>query len=165
VMLADTDHLWGHGGEVAWIWKSFTRGMNVLFMDPWEPIPGGYEWWLDGDVTRNQRYYYGWDDLRRNLGYTRRLADRLNLAACVPHGELCTSTYCLANPGEEYVCFFPAGGMEGLDLWDAPGTFAAEWLDPATGRTTQSARIQGGTRHALSAPFDGPAVLYLKRID
>ena len=74
VILNDTDHLWGHGCEVAWIWKSFTRGMNVLFMDPWEPIPGDLDWWQDGDVTRNQRYYYAWDDMRRNLGYTRALS-------------------------------------------------------------------------------------------
>ena len=38
----------------------------------------------------------------------------MNLSACVPHGELCTSTYCLANPGHEYLCFFPSGGAEGL---------------------------------------------------
>jgi len=34
VILSDTDHLWGLGGSQAWVWKSFTRGYNVLFMDP-----------------------------------------------------------------------------------------------------------------------------------
>ncbi|UCC17485.1 MAG: aldo/keto reductase, partial [Dehalococcoidales bacterium] len=34
VILSDTDHLWGIGGDVAWAWKTFLRGMNPLFMDP-----------------------------------------------------------------------------------------------------------------------------------
>ncbi len=43
VILTDTDHLWGHGCDIGWIWKSFTRGMNVLFMDAWDPIPGNLD--------------------------------------------------------------------------------------------------------------------------
>ncbi len=163
VVLNDTDHLWGHGCEVPWIWKSFTRGMNVLFMDPWEPIAQDTPGWIRQGVSLNQRYYHAWDPARRNLGATRRLALRMNLDDCVPHGELCTSTYCLADPGREYLCFFPCGGHEGLDLWGAPGTFAVEWLDPATGETYTGEALAGGKRHALAAPFAGPAVLYLRR--
>jgi hypothetical protein len=163
VILTDTDHLWGHGAEVGWIWKSFTRGMNVLFMDPWEPIPADMPGWVQGGVSLNRRSYHLWDPVRRNLGYARRYAERLDLNACVPHGDLCTSTYCLANPGHGYLCYLPAGGHEGLDLWAAPGTFTAEWFDPATGRAHAGGDLQGGRRHALGAPFPGPAVLYLMR--
>jgi hypothetical protein len=163
VILTDTDHLWGHGCEIPWIWKSFTRGMNVLFMDPWEPIPADMPDWVQNGVSFNQRYYHAWDAARRNLGYTRHFAQRINLNDCVPHADLCTSTYCLADPGGEYVCFFPAGGCEGIDLWDAPGTFAVEWFDPATGETHHKDAIEGGRRHALCAPFSRSAVLYLKR--
>ena len=163
VILTDTDHMWGHGGDVAWIWKSFTRGMNVLFMDPWERIPGELDWWQDGDVSRNQRHYYLWDPIRRNLGYARRFALRMGLGRCVPRPDLCTSTYCLAAPGEEYLCFLPAGGSEGLDLWDVPGRFAVEWFDPNTGRTTPGGEFAGARRHAVGAPFAGPAVLFLRR--
>ena len=165
VILTDTDHLWGHGGEVGWVWKSFTRGMNVLFMDPWEPIPADMPGWVRGGVSLNRRYYHAWDPIRRNLGYTRRYAQRMNLGACVPHPERCTSTYCLADPGHEYLCFFPAGGSEGLDLWDAAGTFAVEWLNPATGEIVSGAEIVGSRRHALGAPFPGASVLYLRRKD
>jgi hypothetical protein len=165
VILTDTDHLWGHGGEVAWIWKSFTRGMNVLFMDPWEPIPADMPGWVRSGVSLNQRYYHTWDPLRRNLGYTRRFALRMDLAACTPHNDLCTSTYCLANPGHEYLCFFPSGGQQGIDLWDAPGTFTVEWLNPATGETVNGNDITGGRRHVLGAPFPGAVVLYLRKTD
>jgi len=161
VILTDTDHLWGHGSEVGWIWKSFTRGLNVLFMDPWEPIPGTLPRWIQGGVSLNQRYYHAWDPMRRNMGYTRRYADRMDLRRAVPHDELCTSTYCLADPGHEYLCFFPAGGHEGVDLWDTAGTFVVEWFDPGTGRTYAGEAIEGGRRNALSAPFPGPAVLYV----
>ena len=36
VIISDTDHLWGVGGDRAWVWKSFTRGLNPIFMDPLE---------------------------------------------------------------------------------------------------------------------------------
>jgi hypothetical protein len=163
VILADTDHLWGHGAEVAWIWKSFTRGMHVLFMDPWEPIPADMPGWVRGGVSLNQRHYHLWDAVRRNLGYTRRFAERMNLVRCEPHPELCTSTYCLAAPGQEYLCFFPSGGAAGLDLWDAPGEYAVEWFNPMTGEPAAAGAISGGRRHALAAPFPGPAVLSLRR--
>ena len=163
VVVNDTDHLWGHGCEVGWIWKSFTRGHNLLFMDPWEPIPDDLDWWQEGDVSKNQRYYHGWDAVRRNLGYTRRYARRMSLATCRPAPELCTSGFCLADPGHEYLCFFPAGGHEGIDMWDAPGTYSVEWFDPSTGRKHAEEDLQGGNRHALSAPFQGPAVLYIVR--
>ena len=135
--------------------------MNVLFMDPWEPIPGDLDWWQDGDISRNQRYYYAWDPMRRNLGYTRRYARRMDLSQCVPHNKLCTSTYCLANPGVEYLVFLPTGGPEGLDLVDATGEYRAEWFNPVTGVRTVGETLAGGKRHAIRAPFEGAAVLYL----
>jgi hypothetical protein len=169
VIFNDTDHLWGHGCEMSWIWKSFTRGLNVLFMDPWEPIPGDLDWWQDGDITRNQRYYYAWDDMRRNLGYTRSVALSYDLNRCIPDQNFCTSGYCLANKNRQYVCFFPAGGFEGLDLSGLDGQFQVEWLNPATGVSFKDKPLNADLtsphqvfqRAALRAPFDGPSVLLL----
>ena len=36
VVLADTDHLWGVGGDAIWVWKTFTRGLNPIFMDTYD---------------------------------------------------------------------------------------------------------------------------------
>ena len=36
VSLLDTDHVWGIGGNGAWVWKSLVRGHNPLFMDPYD---------------------------------------------------------------------------------------------------------------------------------
>ena len=38
VFICDTDHLWGIGGNEAWLWKSITRGLNVIFMDPYDGV-------------------------------------------------------------------------------------------------------------------------------
>jgi hypothetical protein len=40
VVITDTDHLWGHGATPSWAWRSFVRGLNPIFMDPWAPVPG-----------------------------------------------------------------------------------------------------------------------------
>ena len=72
VILSDTDHLWGIGGSQAWVWKSFTRGYNVLFMDPY-----------DGEVL-GQPLDPKWDPVRWSLGYTLQYARRMDLAQTRP---------------------------------------------------------------------------------
>jgi hypothetical protein len=165
VVVTDTDHLWGHGCEAQWVWKSFTRGLNILFMDPWQRIPGEMGYYQDGSVSTNQRYYYKNDDMRRNLGYARSFALKMDLNHCLPHGELCTSGFCLAHPGHEYLCYYPAGGAEGVSLHGHPGKFQAQWFDPATGKTHEGPTFNGDKRQAPAAPFPGPAVLYLRRCE
>ena len=76
--------------------------------------------------------------MRRNLGYTRRIALMLDLNHCLPNLDFCTSTYCLANKNQQYVCFFPAGGSEGLDLTGLDGEFQVEWFNPATGVSVET---------------------------
>ena len=56
VVLSDTDHLWGIGGDVVWAWKTVTRGHNPLFMDPY-----------DGGVLGTRRDAE-FDPVRRTLG-------------------------------------------------------------------------------------------------
>jgi hypothetical protein len=36
VVILDTDHLWGIGGDADWVWKAVTRGYNVMYMDCYE---------------------------------------------------------------------------------------------------------------------------------
>ena len=52
VILSDTDHLWGMGGTQAWVWKSFLRGLNPLFMDPYTDVRfgGTYDLRWDGSA-------------------------------------------------------------------------------------------------------------------
>ena len=157
VIISDTDHLCGICGDRTWVWKSFTRGLNPIFMDQYDDSykldGGGYDMNNATDVS-----------LRHNLGYTRRYADRMNLAAMIPHGELASTGYCLANPAAqaaEYLVYLPAGGKVTVDLAAAVGPLNVEWFNPATGVAAADGATPGGNKQEFTAPFNGDAVLYL----
>jgi hypothetical protein len=157
VILADTDHFWGHGGHYRWVWKSFLRGLNPLFMDPYAPIPGsGY-----ANATYNAPDYPDWEPLRWNLGHTRRYAERMDLLHMTPHGELCSSRYCLANPGKEYLIYIPDDAQTSVYL-AGERDYAVEWFSPLTGKTASAAPMRGGRRYRLVSPLGMDVVLYLK---
>ena len=152
VILNDTDHLWGIGGNQAWVWKSFTRGLNPLFMDPYDGLV------LDKPFDEK------WNPVRRSLGYTRRFAEWMDLAAMVPHGELASSGYCLAHPGQEYLVYSPEGNELTIDLTGAEGKFSVVWFDPSTGNALTATPTAGGSKTTLTIPYAGKdAVLYLKK--
>jgi hypothetical protein len=170
VVILDTDHLWGHGGNPLWVWKSFLRGHNPIFMDPWWPLyiesnPDITPWAFVGGITKDQRDYPDWEPTRRAMGDTRRYAEKMNLAAMTPRPELVSTQYCLANPGQEYLVYLPKGGSVTLNLCDAHGNFAVEWFLPRVNRTFAGARpLAGGDYVATVAPYTGDAVLYLKKM-
>jgi hypothetical protein len=74
VIAVDTDHIWGIGGDRVWAWKSFTRGMNILFMDVWD----SYYSSISGAIDPV------YENVRLNLGYIRTYADKMNLVSMVP---------------------------------------------------------------------------------
>lgn len=169
VIISDTDHLWGIGGNRAWVWKSFCRGMNPIFMDPYREVPKKEEWdmqtsWTDhlSDVPSLDPQ---WDPVRLNLGYTRRYAERMDLAKAVPRDDLASTQYCLAQPGVDYLVYLPEGGEVEVDLSAAAGDFAVEWLNPETGDTSPGAAVSGGRQCAFTAPFAGDAILFIAAVD
>ena len=162
VILSDTDHLCGICGSRQWVWKSFTRGENPLFMDPYDGAatgrgaPSGYDPNNSNDVS-----------LRLNLGYARNYANRMNLAAMTPtnNTNLCSSGYCLRNAvasGAEYLAYLPSGGRITINLTATPGTLTVEWFNPSNGTTVNSGTVTGGANRQFTSPFGGDAVLYLK---
>lgn len=170
VVITDTDHLWGHGGNYKWAWKSFIRGLNPVFMDPYNSLAGKLNpdkvpWmFIKGGISKDTYDYPDWEPLRDNLGHIRTFAERLNLIDMKPMNELSSTAYCLANPGEEYVFYFPEGGTATLDLRIAMTAFDVEWYIPILDRTMKGTeRIQGGNFVVVTAPFSGDAVLYLKK--
>ena len=149
VVISDTDHLWGVGGDRVWVWKSFTRGSHTIYMDPITKP--------DGTVEPL------WKDARKAMGLTLSLAKRMNLAKMVPHNKLASTLYCLANPGSEYLVYLPEGGQVTVDLTSTQGTFAVEWTHPVDGTVTPGEMALGGDKRAFKAPFSGDAVLYIQR--
>jgi hypothetical protein len=151
VILSDTDHLWGVGGDSAWVWKSFLRELNPIYMDPY------------ADVAQGKPPEAPHEPVRRSMGQTRRFAERMNLAATAPRDELASSRYCFADPGREYLVYLPAGGRVTVDLSKVAAIFAAEWFHPGTGETKTGEPVRGGGPRMLTSPFGaGDAVLYLK---
>ena len=57
-----------------------------------------------------------WEPIRRSMGFARRLAERVNLAAMTPLNALASTQYCLADPVSEYLVYLPKGGKATVDL-------------------------------------------------
>jgi hypothetical protein len=155
VVVCDTDHLWGHGGDQAWVWKSFCRGHNLLLMDPWEELKGS-------DLhDNNYRDHPTWGSIRKSIGQAAAFARRMDLAAMKPMRELCTSGYCLAAPGRECIVYQPEPHRFELDMTGWEGLYAAEWFNPTAGVSGSGAPVRGGHRIEFVPPFPCDGVLYV----
>ncbi len=179
VVLSDTDPLWGVGGDRAWVWKTFMRGLNPIYMDDLGP---------DSEMVKKK------DDARRAMGDTLAYAARVNMANLVPREDLASSTYCLADPGAEYLVYIPIephrpaattwlGSLQpraikldlayrglfrqtvSVDLTAARGRLGVEWFDPATQEVFTRESVIGGATQSFTAPFPGEAVLYFAARD
>jgi hypothetical protein len=150
VVIADTDHLWGEGGDHKWVWKSFLRGLNPIYMDRIAALTLHPQ----GDIP-------GADSVREAMGQTWMMARRMNVAQMVPRNDLASTRYCLAKPGEEYLVYLPDGGEVTVDVSATRGQLEVEWLNPQTGILSAHAPVPGGERRLFRAPFEGHAVLHL----
>lgn len=144
IILTDTDHLWGEGGDGNWVWKSFLRGMHPIFMD-------------DIDKQDNWRL-----DARKAMGYTLAYAEKMNLATMTPQNSLASTGYCLAKVGAEYLVYQPDSGPFTVNL--LAGRYAVEWFNPHTGLTTLGESVSFGGNKSFTPPHHGMAVLYLKKV-
>jgi hypothetical protein len=149
VSLLDTDHIWGVGGNPAWVWKSFLRGHNPLFMDPYDGSVLG----KPGDQQ--------WEPIRRAMGHARRLAAQIDLSAVRPRDELVSTRYCLANPGLDYIVFVPQGREVTLDLSAADGVLQVEWLHATEAAAAPRSTIAGGSKRVFKSPVGADAVLHV----
>jgi hypothetical protein len=152
VIITDTDHLWGIGGNQAWLWKSVTRGLNAIFMDPY-----------DG-VVLGKRFEPKFEPVRRGMGHALRFSQRMNLNRCRPLPELASTGYCLADPGTEYLVFQPEADKP-VTLKLKQGQYAAEWFDPRKGQTVLKKAVQAAAgQTAIPCPVDAEAILYVYAI-
>jgi Putative collagen-binding domain of a collagenase len=142
VVLSDTDHHCGVCGDEGFVWKTFTRGHNVILMDP-----------LDKSGTRERA--------RRAMGVARGLAERIDLARTRPFLRLSSTRFTLARRGYEYVTYQPVGRPFTVDLRGAPRRLRVEWIHPVSGRIVRAGTVVGGAVRRFEAPFRGQAVLYL----
>ena len=172
VILLDTDHIQlGTSKDRVWVWKSFMRGYNPIAMD---------------DLSTDS----GREGVRNAMGYTLTYARKMDLKSMIPRNDLCSTEYCLANPGKEYLIYLPAQEYWGsgwfhrlglhklfnratklvgwneraiVDLTAYSGTFRAEWFNPRSGETIDGGFTDAGTKRSFTSPFAGDAVLYIHK--
>ena len=156
VILADTDHICGICGDRFWVWKSFLRGLNPIYMD-------AYEVGLYKDVAKSLGFNAtAAVDIRKNLGYARGFAQKIGLTATLPRGDLSSTGYCLGNvTAGRYLVYLPSGGAATVDLTASPGKLSVEWFSPARGVAKKGHSIDGGAPRSFTSPFPGDAVLYI----
>ncbi len=142
VLLLDTDHIWGIGGNRVWVWKSFMRGYNPLFMDD-----------LDSGADKQ--------GARQAMGHTLSYAERVNLTAMIPSTSLCSTTYCLVSSGLEYLVYQPSSNTAFTVKLEA-GTYDYEWFNPATGKIASTGTFTViSEKKSFTAPFSNDAVLFI----
>ena len=101
-----------------------------------------------------------WDVLRDALGNTRRYAERIDLAHDVPSGSLCSTGYCLANPGTQYLVYQPSSAAFTVTM--LAGAYTFEWYNPQTGTVAQTGTLSVAAGNVtFTPPFSGDAVLLL----
>jgi hypothetical protein len=158
IVINDTDHLWGIGGNRGWVWKSFVRGLNPIYMDAYDSLafPEYYE---QGRETR--------EETLSSLGQTKLYADRIPLKTMTPRNELCSSRYCLIDPGQAYLIYVPSPEASEtpltaeVDLQEYAGRYRVEWFSPRLNITQAEEKHLPGGRVSFVAPFTGDALLYL----
>jgi hypothetical protein len=142
VIISDVDHL---GFDIfkndrlalRWIWKTFTRGYNVLYQE----ITAGV-----ADTSGSVLSY----------------AKKMKLEQMTPQSELSSTGYILANAGEEYLVCQPNPG-EPFTVNLAGGSYNFEWFDPATATVIQSGALtESSGNHTFTPPIQTDVVLYLK---
>ena len=85
----------------------------------------------------------------------------MNLARMAPRRELASTSYCLANPGREYLVFNPGSEPFTVRGLEARASYRFEWFDPAKHRQGSSGSLRAA---APNQRFEAPvanAVLYL----
>jgi len=151
VVFNDNDHIDGSSfADRVWVWKSFTRGLNVLFMDRYDlpysitngPIPEAME-------TRNA--------MGSALSYSR----RMDLLHAVPNAAISSTGYALESPVELLV-YSPSSSSFTVNLANHPGTLDVEWFNAVTRQATAAGTVTGGATRTFQPPFGNDGVLYIR---
>lgn len=140
VVIYDTDYLCGICGTVAWVWDRFLTGRNPIFMDPYNTAE---EFGTAAGMDTRMRT---WEPVRQNMGYALSYTNGVDLGAMIPHAELASSGYCLADPRPgkaSYLMYFPEGN--GTVNLASGGSFRSSGFDRLTGVCTKTASQRNGS--------------------
>ncbi|MDP3089630.1 MAG: hypothetical protein Q8N04_03060 [Nitrospira sp.] len=147
----DTDHAvltcGTIGADVPW--RNFMRAVYFSYLNERESAP------VMAAVRAAQAQTLDWANTR--------IANLLGMVA-ETGTSICESGYCLYNPdGSEFLMYVPSAGRTYIDLSSWTGQYSVQFFNPADGTTTNAAAVSGETQCFFKPPWDGAAVVYLKR--
>ena len=164
VIISDTDHYSPMRSDALWAWKSFLRGHNPILYDL--GIVTGVN---PPDPSSGSPSFASLEPARLAMGDTRRFAEDMDLAGTEPCGDLSSTGYALANPGEEYLVLQPGEGSAPFTVTLEANTYSVRWHSVGSRETEDAGTVTVETRADITftAPFAeaGPAVLSLKRVE
>ena len=121
-------------------WKLLTRGYHQCLYD--------HDYWKP-DANREKS---GQDAY--SIGATVTFANRMNLACMHPQNDLSSTTYCLADPGREYLVFQPGTGDVRVLGLRSGYRYRFEWFDTEKCRASIGRTVHGRCfRHQFETPF------------
>jgi hypothetical protein len=145
------------GGDAIWVWKQFLRGNSVTMLDSLTStnLPGRFET-VDAATAALE------DSARAGILSSRLAAELIDLRSVIPHGELSSTGYALAQPGHQYLVFAPAGNFT-VDLSAAQNTsLKVSWIDLFSGTLSSAGAIAGGSAtQSFTPPLATPTALLL----
>jgi len=169
-IILDNDHLGNHFlrftalDQRRWTWKSFTRGNHPVHMDCYDVFWDGAEPTSDhpvSGVATNPHY----DPQRKSLGDLQVFARKMDLAALKPTDDagICSTTFCLASAGKEYLAYQPDTNA-GIVLKLPAGSYDIELFDTTTGKGKKAKLKWDGGKKTFPKPSHAKEdwVLYIK---
>lgn len=145
IVMWDTDHFYGIGGNADGAWKEFTNGAGgLIYMDSYDNE------FIDGSGSGHPI-----QNFRDNLGYILDMAGLANLLAMTPQGggtSPCQTGYCLYG-ASQYICYQPSNSNFTLDLsGEAGDTFNIRKVNLADGSIDTAQTTTGGASRTITQP-------------
>lgn len=159
VVIVDTDHVFGIGGDASWVWKQFIRGYNVLIMDDMSGTGLGGT----SQTKPNPDRIAQEASERLAIAETRQISTLLDLATMKPSDSLSSTGYALADPANgQYVVYAPSSGTFTVDLSAASGrVFDLRWMEIGSGKLSAPTTIRGGSSQQAFSPRYGTSAIVL----
>lgn len=135
----DNDDYWHDNARTKHLWGNLMAG------------GAGVEWYFGYNYAHNDLNCENWHSRDHLWNLTRYALEffhtRLPFATMDPNDELTPADddYCLADPGNVYAVYLPAGGVPELDLGETSATFQIRWFNPRTGGALQQGSIASVT--------------------
>jgi hypothetical protein len=162
VVISDTDHYSPFAADALWAWKSLLRGHNPILYDL--EIVGGVN---PPDPSSGTPSYESVEAARYAMGDILRYARRMNLVKMTPNGDLSSTGYALADPGQEYLVLQPRDTADSFTVTVTAGTYAVAWYSVASRESKAAGNLtveRDGSTGFRARNAAGPAVLRLKRV-